>query len=125
MHGEKLLNPCAKCGGKPILHTRDIKCLADCTIHCSKCDMFVHCQTQEGAIAEWNKCNNTRGAMKSITVKPMRYPESGGIEYCGYIPKGTVCGTAVVEGCETILHDGKVVCDVDSGMAGEYFERME
>lgn len=55
MYGEKLLNPCHKCGGKPILHTRDIKRLADCTIQCSNCDMFVHCQTQEGAIEEWNK----------------------------------------------------------------------
>lgn len=55
MYGEKLLNPCAKCGGKPILHTRDIKRLADCTIHCSECDMFVHCQMQEEAIEEWNK----------------------------------------------------------------------
>lgn len=63
--------------------------------------------------------------MKFITVKPSRYPESGGIEDYGYIPKGSVCGTAIVEGCETILHEGKAVCDVDSGMAEEYFERME
>ena len=63
--------------------------------------------------------------MKFITVKPMRYPEFGGIEDYGYIPKGTVCRTAVVEGCEAILHEGKAVCDVDSGMVGEYFERME
>lgn len=61
MYGENLLNPCAKCGGKPILHTRDIKWLADCTIRCSECDMFVHCQTQEEAIEEWNRCNTTRG----------------------------------------------------------------
>lgn len=63
--------------------------------------------------------------MKFIAIKSLRYSESGGIEDYGYIPKGTVCDTAVVEGCEAILHDGKVVCDVDSGMAGEYFERME
>lgn len=62
---------------------------------------------------------------KFITVKPMRYPESCGIEDYGYIPKGTVCGTAVVEGCKAILHEGKVVCDVDSGVAGEYFKEME
>lgn len=63
--------------------------------------------------------------MKFITKKPLHYPKSGGIEDYGYIPKGTVCGTAVVEGCEAILYHGKAVCDVDSGMAGEYFERME
>lgn len=63
--------------------------------------------------------------MKFITVKPMRYPESGGIEDYGYIPKGTVCGTAVAEGCEAILHEGKVVCDADSGMAGEYFREVD
>lgn len=63
--------------------------------------------------------------MKFIAIKPLRYPESSGIEDYGYIPKGTVCGTAIVEGCEAILHDRKAVCDVDSGMAGEYFERME
>lgn len=63
--------------------------------------------------------------MKFIAIKHLRYPESGGIEDYDYIPKGTVCGTAVVEGYEAVLHDGKVVCDVDSGMAGEYFERME
>lgn len=63
--------------------------------------------------------------MKFITVKPLRYPESVGIEDYGYIPKGTVCETAVVEGCEAVLYEGKVICDVDSGMAGEYFERME
>lgn len=63
--------------------------------------------------------------MKFITVKDLHYPESSGIDDYGYIPKGTVCGTAVVEECEAILHYGKVVCDVDSGMAGEYFERME
>lgn len=63
--------------------------------------------------------------MKFITVKPMRYPESRGIEDYGYIPKGTVCETAVVEGCEVVLHDGKVVCDVDSGMTGEYFMEVE
>lgn len=55
MYVEKLLNPCPKCGGNPILRTRNIKCLTDCTIQCSKCDMFVYCQTQEGAIEEWNK----------------------------------------------------------------------
>ena len=63
--------------------------------------------------------------MKFITVKPMRYPESGGIEDYGYIPKGTVCETEIVEGCGAILHEGKAVCDVDSGMSWEYFERME
>lgn len=63
--------------------------------------------------------------MKFITVKPMRYPESGGIEDYGCIPKGTVCGTAVVEGCEAIMHEGKVVCDVDSGMVGEYFREVD
>lgn len=63
--------------------------------------------------------------MKFITIKPMRYPESGGIEDYGCIPKGTICGTAVVEGCKAVLHHGKIVCDVDSWMAGEYFERME
>lgn len=59
--------------------------------------------------------------MKFIATKPLRYPESGGIEDYGYIQKETVCETAVVEGCEAILHEGKAVCDVDSGMAGEYF----
>lgn len=59
--------------------------------------------------------------LKFITEKPMRYPESGGIEDYGCIPKGTVCETAVVEGCKAVLHEGKVVCDVDSGMAVEYF----
>lgn len=63
--------------------------------------------------------------MKFIAIKPLRYPESGGIEDYGYIPKGTVCDTAVVEGCEAVLHHGKVVCDVDSCMAWEYFERTE
>lgn len=63
--------------------------------------------------------------MKFIAVKDLCYPESGGIEDYGYIPKGTVCGTAVVEGCEAVLYDGKVVCDVDSGMAGEYFREVE
>lgn len=63
--------------------------------------------------------------MKFITVKPMHYSESGGIEDYGHIPKGTVCGTAIDEGCETILHDGKVVCDVDSGMAVEYFREVD
>ena len=62
--------------------------------------------------------------MKFITKNPMRYPESGGIEDYSYIPKGTVCGTAVVEGCEAILYQGKVVCDTDSGMAGEYFREV-
>lgn len=62
--------------------------------------------------------------MKFIATKPLRYPESGGIEDYGYIPKGTICGTAVVEGCEAIIHEGKVVCDVDSGMAGEYFREV-
>lgn len=62
--------------------------------------------------------------MKFITVKPMRYSESGGIEDYGYIPKGTVCETAIVEGCEAILHEGKAVCDVDSGMAREYFREV-
>ena len=60
--------------------------------------------------------------MKFIAVKPMRYPESGGIEDYGHIPKGTVCETAVVEGYEAILYQGKAVCDVDSEMVGEYFE---
>lgn len=59
--------------------------------------------------------------LKFIAVKTLRYSESGGIENYGYISKGTVCGTAIVEGCEAILHEGKVVCDVDSWMAGEYF----
>lgn len=63
--------------------------------------------------------------MKFITVKPLLYPESGGIEDYGYIPQGTVCETSVVEGCEAILYEGKVVCDADSGMVGEYFERTE
>lgn len=63
--------------------------------------------------------------MKFITVKPLRHPESGGIEDYGCIPKGTVCETAVVEGCEAILREGKAVCDVDSGMAGEYFREVE
>ena len=63
--------------------------------------------------------------MKFITVKPMRYPETGGIEDYSYIPKGTVCETEVVEGCVAILHEGKAVCDVDSGMAGEYFREVE
>lgn len=63
--------------------------------------------------------------MKFITVKPMHYPESSGIEDYGYIPKGTVCETAVVEGCESVLHCGKVVCDVDSGMVWEYFREVE
>lgn len=63
--------------------------------------------------------------MKFITIKPMHYPEPGGIEDYGYIPKGTVCGTAVVEGCEAVLHEGKVVCDVDSRMAREYFREVE
>lgn len=63
--------------------------------------------------------------MKFIATKPLRYPESGGIEDYGYIPKGTVCCTAIVEGCEAILLQWKVVCDVDSGMAGEYFVEVE
>lgn len=63
--------------------------------------------------------------LKFITVKPIRYTESGGIEDYGYIPKGTICGTAAIEGCEAILYDGKVVCDVDSGMAGEYFREVQ
>lgn len=63
--------------------------------------------------------------LKFITVKPLNYPESGGIENYGYIPKGTVCETEVVEGCEAVLHDRKVVCDVDSGMVMEYFREME
>lgn len=62
--------------------------------------------------------------MKFIAIKLLRYPESGGIEDYGYIPKGTVCDTAVVEGCEVVLHHGKIVCDVDSGMAGEYFKKV-
>lgn len=61
--------------------------------------------------------------MKFIATNPLRYPQSGGIEDYGYIPKGIVCGSAIVEGCEAILYEGKAVCDVDSGMAGEYFER--
>lgn len=63
--------------------------------------------------------------LKFITVKPMRYPESGGIEDYGFIPKGTTCNASLVEGCEAILHEDKVVCDVDSGMAGEYFMESE
>lgn len=63
--------------------------------------------------------------LKFIATKPLHHPQSGGIEDYGCIPKGTVCGTAVVEGCEVVLHEGKAVCDVDSGMAGEYFKRME
>lgn len=63
--------------------------------------------------------------LKFTTVKDIRHSESGGIEDYGYIPKGTVCGTAVVEGCEAVLHEGKVVCDVDSRMAREYFREVE
>lgn len=63
--------------------------------------------------------------LKFITVKPMRYPESGGIEDYDYIPKGTVCDTVIVEGCEAVLHHGKAVCDVDSWMAREYFREVE
>lgn len=63
--------------------------------------------------------------MKFIATKNLYYPESSGIEDYGYIPKGTVCGTAVIEGCEAILHHRKVVCDVDSEMAEEYFMMEE
>lgn len=47
-----ILSPCRKCGTIPILQTRDIKWLTDCTIRCHKCGMFVHCETQENAIRE-------------------------------------------------------------------------
>lgn len=63
--------------------------------------------------------------LKFTATKNLHYPEFGGIENYGYVPKGTVCTTAVVEGCEAILHHGKVVCDVDSGMVEEYFKMEE
>lgn len=55
-YGAIILNRC-KCGGRPIMRVRDVLWLADVTIHCSDCDKFMHCQTQEQAIEKWNKEN--------------------------------------------------------------------
>ena len=36
--------------------------------------------------------------------------------------KGLICNTANWNRSETIMHDGKAICDIDSLMAEDYFE---
>lgn len=56
------------------MRVRDVLWLADVTIHCSDCDKFIHCQTQEQAIKEWNKENGGGFDMSMISelVKRLR-----------------------------------------------------
>lgn len=37
------------------------------------------------------------------------------------IPKGAICNAPFWRGIETITYNGKMVCDIDSKMAKDYF----
>lgn len=40
------------------------------------------------------------------------------------IPVGTICSVGYFEGFDTICYDNKFICDTDSEMAQEYFEKI-
>ncbi len=41
------------------------------------------------------------------------------------IPKGKICETKIFDRVETISHLGKLICDADSEMAKDYFEKID
>jgi hypothetical protein len=51
-------------------------------------------------------------------------PDKPGVQYSGWcrIEKGPVCYVEDWNRLLTIMYDGKVICDLDSKMAEDYFE---
>lgn len=63
--------------------------------------------------------------MKFRAKKDIKYSELSGFEDYGMIPKGTVCEVMIFERSPAIFYNGKAVCDPDSKMAEECFEKKD
>lgn len=63
--------------------------------------------------------------MKFIAKKDIRHSELDGFENYGMIPSGTICKVAIFERSPAIFYNGKAVCDPDSKMAEDCFEKID
>ena len=63
--------------------------------------------------------------MKFITKKDVKYSELNGFEDYGMIPSRTICEVAIFERSPAIFYNRKAVCDPDSKMAEDCFEKID